>query len=89
MILQIENIETFYGLGHILHGLSLNVAEGEVAQYAGEQRRIVELQGRAAAGERHGAIARAAELEHGLVERAASRARRAITVARRPRGPES
>ena len=25
MILQIEAIDTFYGLGHILHGLSLNV----------------------------------------------------------------
>ena len=35
MILQIENIETFYGLGHILHGLSLGVAEGEVVALLG------------------------------------------------------
>jgi len=35
VILQIENIETFYGLGHILHGLSLAVAEGEVVALLG------------------------------------------------------
>jgi branched-chain amino acid transport system ATP-binding protein len=35
MILQIENIDTFYGLGHILHGLSINVAEGEVVALLG------------------------------------------------------
>jgi len=28
MILEIEGIETYYGLGHILHGLSLAVADG-------------------------------------------------------------
>ena len=30
MILELEDIDTYYGLGHILHGLSLNVNEGEV-----------------------------------------------------------
>ena len=30
MILEIQAIDTFYGLGHILHGLSLGVGEGEV-----------------------------------------------------------
>ena len=35
MILKVENIDAFYGLGHILHGLSLNVAEGEVVALLG------------------------------------------------------
>jgi branched-chain amino acid transport system ATP-binding protein len=35
LILEIENIDTFYGLGHILHGLSLAVAEGEVVAVLG------------------------------------------------------
>ena len=35
MILEVKNIDTFYGLGHILHGLSLNVAEGEVVALLG------------------------------------------------------
>ncbi len=35
MILEIRNIDTFYGLGHILHGLSLNIAEGEVVALLG------------------------------------------------------
>ena len=35
MILEISNIDTFYGLGHILHGLSLNLAEGEVVALLG------------------------------------------------------
>ena len=35
MILEINSIDTFYGLGHILHGLSLNVAEGEVVTLLG------------------------------------------------------
>jgi len=35
LILQVENIDTFYGLGHILHGLSLSVAEGEVVALLG------------------------------------------------------
>ena len=35
MILEIEGIDTFYGLGHILHGLSLNLAEGEVVALLG------------------------------------------------------
>ena len=35
MILEIRNIDTFYGLGHILHGLSLNLAEGEIVALLG------------------------------------------------------
>jgi branched-chain amino acid transport system ATP-binding protein len=35
LILEIKSIDTFYGLGHILHGLSLNVAEGEVVALLG------------------------------------------------------
>ena len=35
MILEIEGIETYYGLGHILHGLSLAVAEGEAVALLG------------------------------------------------------
>ena len=35
MILEIRNIDTFYGLGHILHGLSLDLAEGEVVALLG------------------------------------------------------
>ena len=35
MILEISGIDTFYGLGHILHGLSLEVAEGEVVALLG------------------------------------------------------
>jgi branched-chain amino acid transport system ATP-binding protein len=34
-MLQIRNIDTFYGLGHILHGLSLGVDEGEVVALLG------------------------------------------------------
>ena len=35
MMLEIRGIDTFYGLGHILHGLSLRVAEGEVVALLG------------------------------------------------------
>jgi branched-chain amino acid transport system ATP-binding protein len=35
VILDIRAIDTFYGLGHILHGLSLSVAEGEVVALLG------------------------------------------------------
>jgi branched-chain amino acid transport system ATP-binding protein len=35
VILEIKNIDTFYGLGHILHGLSLGVNEGEVVALLG------------------------------------------------------
>ena len=35
MILEIRGIETYYGLSHILHGLSLAVAEGEVVALLG------------------------------------------------------
>jgi branched-chain amino acid transport system ATP-binding protein len=35
LILEVRNIETFYGLGHILHGLSLQVEEGEVVALLG------------------------------------------------------
>jgi branched-chain amino acid transport system ATP-binding protein len=35
MILELNKINSFYGLGHILHDLSLNVAEGEVVALLG------------------------------------------------------
>ena len=35
MILDIKGIDTYYGLGHILHSLSLGVAEGEVVALLG------------------------------------------------------
>jgi branched-chain amino acid transport system ATP-binding protein len=35
VILEIDRIDTFYGLGHILHGLSLSLAEGEVVALLG------------------------------------------------------
>jgi branched-chain amino acid transport system ATP-binding protein len=35
LILEVRSIDTFYGLGHILHGLSLGVAEGEVVAVLG------------------------------------------------------
>ena len=35
MILQLSNVDAYYGLGHILHGLSLEVAEGEVVALLG------------------------------------------------------
>jgi len=35
LILQLKNINTFYGPGHILHGLSIGVAEGEVVALLG------------------------------------------------------
>ena len=35
MILQLENVDAYYGIGHILHGLSLGVAEGEVVALLG------------------------------------------------------
>ena len=35
MILQVENVDAFYGIGHILHGLSLNVADSEVVALLG------------------------------------------------------
>jgi branched-chain amino acid transport system ATP-binding protein len=35
VILDVRSIDTFYGLGHILHGLSLSVAEGEVVALLG------------------------------------------------------
>ena len=35
MILQLRNVDAYYGLGHILHGLSLEVAEGEVVALLG------------------------------------------------------
>jgi branched-chain amino acid transport system ATP-binding protein len=35
LILQVERIDTYYGLGHILHGLSIEVAEGEVVALLG------------------------------------------------------
>ncbi len=35
MILDIQGIDTYYGLGHILHGLSMRVEEGEVVALLG------------------------------------------------------
>jgi branched-chain amino acid transport system ATP-binding protein len=35
LILEVRKINTFYALGHILHGLSLSVAEGEVVALLG------------------------------------------------------
>jgi branched-chain amino acid transport system ATP-binding protein len=35
LILEVAAIDAFYGLGHILHGLSLQVAEGEVVALLG------------------------------------------------------
>ena len=35
MILQVQNVDTYYGIGHILHGLSLNVGESEVVALLG------------------------------------------------------
>ena len=35
MILEVREIDTYYGLGHILHGLSLAVGEGEVVALLG------------------------------------------------------
>jgi branched-chain amino acid transport system ATP-binding protein len=35
VILEVRGIDTYYGLGHILHGLSLGVAEGEVVAMLG------------------------------------------------------
>ena len=35
MILEVRDVDTYYGLGHILHGLSLAVGEGEVVALLG------------------------------------------------------
>jgi branched-chain amino acid transport system ATP-binding protein len=35
MILEVRQIDAYYGLGHILHGLSLHVGEGEVVALLG------------------------------------------------------
>jgi branched-chain amino acid transport system ATP-binding protein len=35
MILDVRGIDTYHGLGHILHGLSLTVGEGEVVALLG------------------------------------------------------
>ena len=35
MILDVRAIDTYYGLGHILHGLSVRVEEGEVVTLLG------------------------------------------------------
>ena len=34
-MLELKNVDAFYGLGHILHGLSLRVSEGEVVALLG------------------------------------------------------
>ena len=35
MMLEVDKVDAFYGIGHILHGLSLHVAEGEVVALLG------------------------------------------------------
>jgi len=35
VILEVKGIDTYYGLGHILHGLSIGVGEGEVVALLG------------------------------------------------------
>jgi branched-chain amino acid transport system ATP-binding protein len=35
VILEVDKIDTYYGLGHILHGLSLHIEEGEVVALLG------------------------------------------------------
>jgi branched-chain amino acid transport system ATP-binding protein len=35
MMLELDKVDAFYGIGHILHGLSLGVAEGEVVALLG------------------------------------------------------
>ena len=35
MILEVRDVDAFYGIGHILHGLSLEVGEGEVVALLG------------------------------------------------------
>ena len=35
MILEVDRIDTYYGLGHILHGLSIHIEEGEVVALLG------------------------------------------------------
>ena len=35
MILQVDKVDAYYGIGHILHGLSLNVGESEVVALLG------------------------------------------------------
>jgi branched-chain amino acid transport system ATP-binding protein len=34
-MLHVENVDAYYGIGHILHGLSLNVGQGEVVALLG------------------------------------------------------
>jgi branched-chain amino acid transport system ATP-binding protein len=34
-MLQVEDVDAYYGIGHILHGLSLNVGQGEVVALLG------------------------------------------------------
>jgi branched-chain amino acid transport system ATP-binding protein len=35
VILELQAIDTFYGLGHILHGLSMNISDGEIVALLG------------------------------------------------------
>jgi len=35
MILEVENLHTYYGQSHILHGVDLNVGDGEIVSLLG------------------------------------------------------
>jgi branched-chain amino acid transport system ATP-binding protein len=35
VILELQAIDTYYGLGHILHGLSMNISDGEIVALLG------------------------------------------------------
>jgi len=35
VILEVQAIDTYYGLGHILHGLSINISDGEIVALLG------------------------------------------------------
>ena len=52
MILEVENLHAYYGQSHILHGVDLNVGDGEIVSLLGPQRRrpLDRLQGDHGAG---------------------------------------
>ena len=38
MLLEVHDLNTFYGASHVLQGISLNVAEGELVALVGSER---------------------------------------------------